>query len=394
MRTRSTATRPLASSGSPRTRGGPLQPRSRPPRFVVIGNPQNRRITLFTEALCEAGQAPPEVVPWLELLRDPDRLRAVDPGPALVRVDSCGEDFAVERELLFRGGLPGAHAIEERRGEVIAPALSHRGFQNALAELAAALRERPEWTVLNLPDEIEELFDKRRTSRRFRDAGVPVPEFLDEVPTSSAALLDACRARGWKQVFVKPTMGSSASGVLLVTIGAKGAVVRTSLEWDAPRWFNNLRLSHYRAPADVARALEFVLAQGAQVERAIPKARLAGAFFDCRVLCIAGEPRFVVVRQNTHPITNLHLGGWRGSVDELRATLEPGAWERMLATCRKVASLYRSLHLGLDVLFEEDLLHHRVIEANAFGDLLPNLTLEGRSVYRWEIEAALALPGG
>jgi hypothetical protein len=329
------------------------------------------------------------VVPWIELLRDPARLRASDPGPAFVRIDSFGEDFDVERELLARGGFPDAHALEERRGEVIAPAASHRGFRHALSEVAAIFGERPEWTILNLPDEIDELFDKRRTSRRFRDAGVPVPEFLDEVPTSAAAALDACRGRGWKQAFIKPTMGSSASGVLLVTIGAKGAVVRTSLEWDAPRWFNNLRLSHYRAPTDVARALDFVLAQGAQVERAIPKARLDGEFFDLRVLCIAGEPRFFVVRQNAHPITNLHLGGRRGSLEALHARLRPGAWDALLASCRRVASLYRSLHLGLDVLVEEDFSHHRVIEANAFGDLLPNLTLEGRSVYRWEIEEAL-----
>ncbi|MBL8717401.1 MAG: STM4014 family protein [Myxococcales bacterium] len=379
MTTRSTGTRPSANS--------------RGVRFVVVGNPENRRVTLFGEALREAGLPPPEVVPWLEVVRDPARMRAVDGGPALVRIDACGEDFAVERELLARGGFAEAFTIEERRGEVIAPAVAHRGFLQVLGELAAVFAERPAWRVLNPPHEIAELFDKARTSRRYRAHGLPVPEFLEEVPRAAADLLEACRARGWKQVFVKPTMGSSASGVLLVSIGRKGAVIRTSLEWDPPRWYNNLRLSSYQTAADVSRALEFVLAQGAQVERAIPKARLDGAYFDCRVLCIAGEPRFVVVRQNQHPITNLHLGGFRGSVEALRAALAPGAWEAMLSTCRGVAALYRSLHVGLDVLFEEDFDHHRVIEANAFGDLLPNLTLEGRSVYRLEIDEALRCRG-
>ncbi len=358
-------------------------------RFVVVGNPENRRVTLFAAALHEAGLPAPEVVPWLEIVRDPARMRALDAGPALVRIDACGEDFAVERELLARGGFAEAYTIDERRGEVVAPAVAHRGFLQVLDALAAIFAERPAWRVLNPPPEIAELFDKARTSRRYRSHGIPVPEFLDEVPATAAALLDACRARGWKQVFVKPTMGSSASGVLLVQVGRKGAVIRTSLEWDSPRWFNNLRLSSYQTDADVTRAIEFVLAQGAQVERAVQKARLDGLFFDCRVLCIAGEPLFVVVRQNKHPITNLHLGGVRGSVDALRASLQPGAWEAMLSTCRRVAALYRSLHVGLDVLFEEDRVHHRVIEANAFGDLLPNLTLDGRSVYRVEIDEAL-----
>jgi len=360
-------------------------------RFVVLGNPANRRVTLFSDALKEAGLPPPEVVPWLELLRSPGRLRELDPGPAAVRIDSYGEDFAVERELLARGGFADAFTIEERRGEVVAPHLVHRGFQRVLAELKAVFAERPAWHVLNAPGDIDELFDKRRTSRRFRAAGIPVPDFLDDVPATPDALLDACRARGWRQVFVKPSMGSSASGVLLVSVAPKGAEIHTSLEWDAPRWFNNLRLSRYRTRDDVNRALAFVLSLGAQVERAVPKARLDGAFFDCRVLCIAGEPRFVVVRQNRHPITNLHLGGWRGSVDALKARLEPGAWDSAMETCRKVAALYASLHVGLDVMFEKDFAGHRVIEANAFGDLLPNLTSEGRSVYRWEIDEALRL---
>lgn len=362
-------------------------------RFILIANPKNRRVTFFTEALREAGLPAPEVVSWLDVLRTPEKLAALDPGPALVRIDSFGEDFEVERELLSRGGFEGAADYEERRGEVIAPAVAHRGFQRVMNEVLAPLfADRPRWAQLNPLDEIDEFFDKRRTARRFRDAGIPVPEFLDEVPSSAEALLDAARARGWRQLFVKPAMGSSASGVLLVSLSPRAggpSQIRTSLEWDAPRWFNNLKLSHYRTRDDVRRALQFVLDQGAQVERAIPKGKLGDAFFDCRVLCIAGEPRFIVVRQNEHAITNLHLGGWRGDLEQLKSALAPGAWDAMLATCRQVAGLYRSLHVGLDVLFEADLSVHRVIEANAFGDLFPNATLDGKSVYRWEIDEAL-----
>lgn len=361
-------------------------------RFLIIGNPENRRVGLFTEALAQQGLPAPEVVPWLEVVRSSKPLERIE-GPRLVRLDSYGENFAVEKELLRRGGFPQASSLEERRGEVIAPAVTNRGFQAVLRELEALFARKPEWRVLNHPREIDELFDKRRTSRRFHAAGIPVPEFLEEVPTTPEALLDAVRALGWRQVFVKPAMGSSASGVLLVSVSPKAAEIRTSLEWDAPRFFNNLRLSHYRTAPEVDRALAFVLEQGAQVERAIPKAKLEGAFFDCRVLCIAGEPRFVVVRQNKHAITNLHLGGWRGDVAVLRAAMPAGAWESAMESCRKVAALYRSLHVGLDVMFEPGLERHRVIEANAFGDLLPNLTLDGLSVYGWEIREALRSVG-
>jgi len=358
--------------------------------WLLLANPQNRRVTLFAEALAEAGHPAPQVISWLEYLRDPRVLEAVPDDERLVRVDSFGEDFEVEKLLLARGGFPNAATLVENRGEVIAPRVAHEGFLEVLSQLGKLVAKRPRWRLLNALDEISELFDKRRTSRRFRDAGIPVPDFLDEVPTEPGALLDAARARGWKQLFVKPSMGSSASGVLLVSLTARTAEIRTSLEWDAPRWFNNLKLSHYRTKEAVHRALGFVLAQGAQVELAIPKATLDEAFFDLRVLCIAGEPRFIVVRQNRHPITNLHLGGWRGDVEKLRAAMQPAQWDAMLETCRRTAGLYRSLHVGLDVMFEPGFDRHRVIEANAFGDLLPNLTLDGKSVYRWEIDAAVA----
>lgn len=362
-------------------------------RFLIIGNPENRRVGLFTEALSEHGLPPPEVVPWREVVRSPSVLKAVSKGPRVVRIDSYGEDFEVERELLRRGGFPKVDALEERRGEVIAPAVTHRGFQTVLRELEQVFAARPDWHLLNVPAEIDEFFDKRVTSRRLHAAGIPVPEFLEDVPDSPGDLLDAVRKKGWKEIFVKPAMGSSASGVLLVTVGAKSAAISTSLEWDAPRWFNNLKLSHYRTPAAVKRALAFVLSQGAQVERAIPKAKLAGAFFDCRVLCIGGEPRFVVVRQNKHAITNLHLGGWRGELPALQAAMPPGAWDAAMDSCRQVARLYRSLQVGLDVMFEPGLARHRVIEVNAFGDLLPNLTLEGLSVYRWQLREVAARVG-
>ncbi|MEO6775629.1 MAG: hypothetical protein ABI467_21890 [Kofleriaceae bacterium] len=38
---------------------------------------------------------------------------------------------------------------------------------------------------------------------------------------------------------------------------------------------------------------------------------------------------------------------------------------------------------------EPDLVHHRVLEGNAFGDLLPNLERDGLDVYGWQIRRLL-----
>lgn len=353
--------------------------------FVILGNPENRRVTAFQSALASQGFAPAVVLAWRDYL-DGAPLPAA--GDAWLRVDSFGEDFGVYRQLLARGGYP--HTPVERLGEVVAPAIAHRGVELALQQLATALDEH-DFMTLNRPDEIAELFDKRETSRRYDAAGIPVPERLDDVPADPAELIARLRALGWREAYVKLSSGSSASCLGLVALGPQ-VTVTTTLEWDAPRWFNNRKVRVLRRPPDVDRALGFILSQGAHVERSIPKARVGRLYFDCRVVCVGGEPAFAVVRESRLPITNLHLGGQRGDLGALLRAMPDGAWDEAMHTCRKLASLYRSLHVGIDLMFEPGLRAHRVIEANAFGDLLPNLTRGGLSVYEWEIRAATNRP--
>lgn len=357
------------------------------PRFVLLGNPENRRVTLFQSALEKAGLPLATVQSWLEYL-DEEEL-SFDSKPALLRVDSFGENFEVYRRLLARAGARDSKRLVDRRGEVLRPALAHDGFRDVLRALKSEFTKNRSWLVLNEPDDIDELFDKRRTSRRYAAEGIPVPEFFDEVPDEPAAVLERCRSLGWDEAFVKLSSGSSASCLAHVAFSRRGVTVTTSLEWDEPRWFNNLKVRVLTKAPDVDRALGFILSQGAQVERGVPKAKVGEQFFDLRVLCIEHEPRFVVMRQSALPITNLHLGGSRGDVDALRKSVGAESWASAMETCRRVARLYRSLHVGIDLLFEPDLKSHRVVEANAFGDLLPNLLVDGKSVWDWQVEAAL-----
>ncbi len=74
-----------------------------PLRFVVIGNPGNRRIEFFQAALQNLGMPPARVLPYRDLLAGsvdlPDDL---EPG-TFVRIESPGEDFEVEKWLLLAG---------------------------------------------------------------------------------------------------------------------------------------------------------------------------------------------------------------------------------------------------------------------------------------------------
>ena len=367
--------------------------------FVVVGNPENRRVTMFQAALAAQGLPAARVIAWRQLVEPnaPARMLGELPDETILRIDSMGEDDDVERAMLRRGealaraeGVPaiGARAlarIPREVGRILHPRQAHLGFLAVLGEIEAALRGS--WRVLQPPAAIAELFDKRVTSRKWRALGVPVPDALDDVRDPDD-LRERMRAAGWQSVFVKLASGSSASCLAVFVLRAGGEHAITTVEDTGDARYNTRRLQRVTGPR-LLRLLRFLLGEGAQVERAIPKAQAGGRHFDLRVLTIDGEPAFFVMRTSPHPITNLHLGGQRGDLDGLRASVPPEAWEAAMASCRAVQRASGAFHVGVDLMFEPGLRAHRVIEGNAFGDLLPNLWRDGLDVYGWQIRRCL-----
>jgi hypothetical protein len=363
--------------------------------FVLLGNPENRRVGLFQAALAAQGHPPARVFAWRDVARDPSVLESLPDEPAWFRIDSFGEDFEVEKLLLVRGAedartyqtgptvIPASEVagLVEDHGRIVAPRQMHLGFLRVLRDVAAILARKPRVHVLQPPSTIEAFFDKGVTSRRCAEAGIPVPEAF--APTGDLTELRA-RVAGEQRVYVKLTCGSSASCLAIWTLAPRESIV-TTIEIAQSGWYNSLRLRQYTDRTRVDEILRFLLREGAHVERAIPKARLDGRHTDCRVLVVEGEPTFSVLRTSRHPITNLHLGGQRADVAAL--ALDPAVHEAAMESCRAVARVFPCHHVGVDLMFEADLRGHRVLEANAFGDLLPGLVRDGLSVYEWEIRA-------
>lgn len=370
-------------------------------RWVVLGNAENRRVTGFVAALTGAGQAV-EVCPWLDFLRDP---RALPGGrDAILRIDAVGESPPVAQALL-RIGQAGAEAagawvaddaaidaLPGRFGAILAPLQQHLGFLVALDRLDVALQERPGWLNLNPTPTIRACFDKRACLPMLQASGVPVPPAFEPgdgpLPTPGDGLV------------IKLASGSSASCLGTWRAGPSGPELFTSIERTPSGLYNSLRPRVYRGRAASA-LIAMLLREGARVERFIPKAEMDGQNFDLRVLVVAGEPAFTVVRRSPHPVTNLHLGGTRGDVSRLPEVVHADVLDRIPAVMRACAAALPALHLGVDVLVERDPEPGspglRVLEANAFGDLLPNLTRThgGRAlgVYDWEIATVLAWDG-
>ncbi|MFD3488453.1 STM4014 family protein [Streptomyces sp. NPDC058665] len=346
-------------------------PSSGGPPLAVVGNPANRRVRLFQDAVGAAGLPPAREVAWLEVLGGRAEFH---PGET-VRVESPGEDAAVER--LLRG--------TDDPTRVEGTALWYERFTSAVRELGHGVREAGA-RLLDDPDELAVLFDKRLCHEVLDLASVPVPPS----PTSGSG---APPVRGWDDVralmgspgmrraFVKIAHGSSASGVLAVEYAGPGRVrATTSVERDAAgRLFNSLRVRRLTTEPEVAAIVDALAPDGLHVERWLPKAMLNGRATDLRVVVVAGRATHAVVRTSSSPMTNLHLGGSRGDLNAVREAAEAasggGGWRAALEICEQAAACFPGTHcVGVDLLPATGWRRFAVGEVNAFGDLLPGLT--------------------
>ncbi|MFH8474009.1 STM4014 family protein [Streptomyces sp. NPDC018000] len=360
------------------------------PRFAVVGVPGNRRVALFQDAVRAAGLPPARVVPWLHVLRGEAAFR---PGET-VRMDSPGEDAEVER-LLRAVGDP---------ARVEGTALWYARFTSAVRAVARAAAASGA-VLLDDPGDVAVLFDKRLCHAVLDGAKVPVPAS----PTSGAAapvvrdwadVRDRMAAHGMPRAFVKPAHGSSASGILAVETAGSGRVrATTSVERDTVgRLFNSLRVRRCTTEREVATIVDALAPDGLHIERWLPKATQHGRAADLRVVVVAGRATHAVVRTSHSPMTNLHLGGERGSLDAVRAAVEAAgsSWAEALAVCERAAACFPdTLCVGVDLLPATGWRRFAVGEVNAFGDLLPRLTglpgsgAEGLDTYAAQVAAVL-----
>ncbi|MFE9168971.1 STM4014 family protein [Streptomyces kebangsaanensis] len=358
-------------------------------RFAVVGNPENRRTTMFADAVRAAGHAAPRVLAWRDVLRGQ---YAFEPGE-LVRIDSPGENAEVDRLL----------RDTDDPTRVEGTALWHRRFTAAVRDVTAAAHRAGAVTTAD-PEEVAIMFDKRRCHARLAAAGVPVPPALTG-PVGAwdgrDGLRERLRAARVPRAFVKPAHGSSASGVVALAMAGPGRVkATTSVETTADgRLYNSLRVRHYTSETEVAALVDALVPDGIHVERWLPKASQGGRAADLRVVVVAGRATHAVVRTSRHPMTNLHLGGARGDLEAARTAIRNagGSFADVLDVAERAAACFPgTLCVGVDILPATGWRRFAVGEVNAFGDLLPRLTglpgsgAEGLDTYAAQVAAAPA----
>ncbi|MEW2273097.1 STM4014 family protein [Streptomyces griseofuscus] len=333
-------------------------------RFAVVGNPENRRTTMFADAVRAAGHPAPRVLAWRDVLRG---RYAFAPGE-WVRIDSPGENAEVD--LLLRD-------VDEPT-RVEGTALWYRRFTSAVRELTRAAHRAGAVPSAD-PEEVAVMFDKRRCHARLSAAGVPLPPALSGPFDGWDGLRRQLKEARFSRAFVKAAHGSSASGVLALSVAGPGRVkATTSVErTEDGRLYNSLRVRDYTSEREVAALVDALVPDGVHVERWLPKAMSGGRAADLRVVVVAGRATHAVVRTSRHPMTNLHLGGARGDLDAVRTAIRAagGDFAEVLEVAERAAGCFPgTLCVGVDILPATGWRCFTVGEVNAFGDLLPRLT--------------------
>ena len=378
----------------------------RPDHFVVIGNPGGRRIELFQAALNELRLPAAQVVSYLDLLSGKEALpRSVRDG-TVVRIESPGKDFEVERALIAAGAEAAddderfdrvsrraAQDLSFERGRILYPRQWYLGYCSTLRLIEKQLAERPpprplpQW--MNSPAEIALMFDKIACHQSLGSRGAPVAPSLGAVG-SFDELGERMKERNWRRVFVKLAYGSSASGVVAYQTDGRRHQATTTVETARQngelRLYNSRRIRVYRDRREIAELINALCRHRVHVEQWLPKAGFDNRTFDLRVVVIAGRACHTVARLSRSPMTNLHLLNERGDEDAVREKVGRAVWDAAMRNCELAMECFPgSLYAGIDLLFTPDYRRQVVLEVNAFGDLLPGVFWQGLETYAAEL---------
>lgn len=351
--------------------------------WVVLGTPGSKRSRGLQAARAALGLAPARIVEWQDWLLAPDMLTAALQEPCHFKIEPPGDDPRVHLHLLHAGCdmLGRARCDAPEHGELLGADAWFEGFRAAMQRVDDTLSLCPQARPVNRPGDIVAMTDKLMCQQRLQAHGVPTPRLLGRVDghESLRALLDA---HDLDRIFLKARYGSSAAGVLAYRRNSRGGEQITSSaslvsDGACERVFNVKRMRRYDRGDEVRRVVDAIAKQGAYAETWLAKPRLGVNHFDLRVLALDGRAAHQVARIGASIMTNLHLDNKRADPALLLDSLQ---LERVTAAVERAAGVFAASRLiGFDLVVNGSSVH--VLEANAFGDLLPGLLCQGHDTH-------------
>ena len=351
--------------------------------MLLLATSGSKRVRLMQAARAQLRRPPAQVLEWRDWLAQPTLLEDALRRPCLFKIEPPGDDPAAHLRLLHDGcrQLDRAPVHAPEHGELLAMDAWFAGFASAMASLAAQLACLPQTRVFNTPAEICLMTDKLACQRHLAAHGVAIPSLLGPVH-GYEHLQSLLHEHQLDRVYLKPRYGSSASGVVAYRrskAGRQQATTSATLHRTegATRLMNSKRMARYESEHDIAALVDALAAQELYAETWLNKPRCGDGHYDLRVVTLAGQPAHRVARIGDQMMTNLHLDNRRGDASGLLNAADLAALE---AASAQAARAFPHSHVtGYDLVVRHG--HAHVLEANAFGDLLPGLLWQGADTY-------------
>lgn len=358
--------------------------------MILLATNGSKRVRLLQAARARLKLPPAAVLEWRDWLAQPALLGTALAQPCRFKIEPPGDDPAVHLQLLRDGcRLQGRAAMRPpAHGELLAMDSWLAGFEAAMSRLAAQLVHLPQARMVNPPRDILLMTDKLACQQHLAALGVATPALLGRIDGYDH-LQSLLRQHDLDRIYLKPRYGSSASGVVAYRRNKAGrqqattsaSIVRAGGE---TRLFNVKRIARHENPADIAALVDALAAQELYAEQWIDKPRIGDGHYDLRVVALNGQPMHRVARMGAQMMTNLHLDNRRGDPSTLLSEADMAALE---ATTRQAALAFPGSGVaGYDLVVRRGQAH--VLEANAFGDLLPGLLWQGLDTYEMQMRHA------
>jgi hypothetical protein len=352
--------------------------------LITIGAASGPRRESIVAAYSEMMGHAPHALSWAEVIADPGQLAARLHPNAYVRLDSPDQDrvsLAALYACYEAGREPGLLPV----GDIGSPTQLALGLAAAMGSISAMAAKAGAMVSTNAAD-LACAFDKPACLARLRTAGLPVPRELPGIGGFDDLEANMKEA-GVNRVFVKLRHGAAAAGMMaLARNGPDWVAITTAVLGEDDRPYATRAVRRLTDAREIARIIDRLAPLNLHVEQWLPKIGINGRTVDLRMVVIGGETLFPVMRSSRRPMTNLHIGGDRGSADALVRHIGDEAWQAVTDATLRAAALFPSVQtVGIDMAVLAGGRSHAVLEVNIFGDHVKDFTMNGLSVHQAQL---------
>jgi hypothetical protein len=255
------------------------------------------------------------------------------------------------------------------------------------SNILSSLSNIKDIAFLNCPKSIIDTLDKIKCKQRLQDANISTTPMLNLRCSSFDELIYYLRDNNISQIFIKPNFGSGACGIISLKYNKKSdkMKIQTSMNYENGRYINTKKLFNITEKSKIYKLTDFILKNGAIIERWVPKDDVDNIVYDLRIVYQFNKIDFIQVRGSKQgSITNLHLNNLPIDISKVHLTDE--IKQDINTLCQKSMQLFPNLNVaGFDILLEKNTKKPYIIEINSQGDLMYKDIFDNNMIYKNQI---------